>query len=92
MYVFISSFFLTLSGFGIIYRARDNKHGNICALKVIQSGAMSEIQRKDLKSEIITMQSVQAHPNLVGFYGAFSGRSGRETWVCFLYRRIFIQN
>jgi serine/threonine protein kinase len=71
-------------GFGIIYKAKDTKHGNTCALKIIQSGSMSEIQRKDLKSEIITMQTVQAHPNLVSFYAAFGCKNGRETWVLFL--------
>lgn len=58
---------VSFSGFGVIYKAKDVKFGNVCAVKVIQSGSMSEIQRKDLKSEIITMQTVQMHPNLVLF-------------------------
>lgn len=67
-------------GFGIVYRARQDRHGRVVALKVLDIEALDERARQRFERECVAMGSLSWHPNVVVLHDSGVTAAGRP-WL-----------
>ena len=55
-------------GFGVVYRARQDRHGRVVALKLLQVTDLDERARNRFARECVAMGSLSWHPNVVALF------------------------
>lgn len=71
-------------GFGIVYRARQDRHGRLVALKVLNVESLDDRSRQRFERECIAMGSLSWHPNVVALHDSGITSDGRP-WLAMEY-------
>lgn len=64
-------------GFGIVYRARDDEHARMVAVKVLDAPHLDARARRMFEGERTTMGRLSGHPNIVTVYRSGFTATGR---------------
>ena len=71
-------------GFGVVYRANQDRHGRLVALKVLNVESLDDRGRQRFERECLAMGSLSWHPNVVALHDSGMTADGRP-WLAMEY-------